>query len=246
MPTNRNTDLINRLLFYCMRGIYFFWKKKNIRQFDPRIWSNDELRKISSFFCGDVINVSAGYDKDKEGGEYKQYFLNSNSYSISNLKKTTTEKTEIELDLDRPIKGQIELDMKFDVVMTHTVLEHVYNFQTAIENLCLLSNDIVITIIPFIQSFHHQEEVYSDYWRFSPFAIKKLFEENKLETIRLVWNNDPLGNIYIFHVASKKPDKWRRKVKMGFPAGVEGPGYYRNMLVYNSNYCKNVIINKEL
>lgn len=244
MYEKKKLGVVDRMLFYCMRGVYYFWKKKNIRQFDPRFWSNDELRKISTYFEGDVVNVSGGYDKDKEGGEYKEYFYNAKSYSTSNFIKITGTREEIELDLDSPLKENGNLELKFDVVMTHTVLEHVYKLQTAVENLCFLSKDIVITIVPFIQSFHHQEEMYCDYWRFSPFAIKKLFEENSFETIRLVWNNDPLGNIYIFHVASKDPDKWKDKIEKGWFDGIEGPGYKRNMLVWNSNYCKNVIINK--
>ena len=244
MFNRKKNNILDRFLLYCMRGVYFFWKKRNIRQFDPRLWSNDELKKISAYFDGDVINVSAGYDKDKEGREYKEYFNNSNSYSISNLKKITNSKIEIELDLNNSLQETDICGLKFDVVMTHTVLEHVCNIKTAIENLCFLSKDIVITIVPFIQSFHHDEEIYSDYWRFSPFALKKIFEHNNFSTIYLAWNNDPLGNIYIFHVATRKPEKWKGKIEKGWFNGIEGPGYNRNMLVYNLDYCKNVIINK--
>lgn len=242
--SDNKRPVIDRILFYCMRGVYYFWKKRNIRQFDPRFWSNDELRRISGFFKGDVINVSAGYDKDKEGGEYGEYFDNARSYSISNYKKDTNRTTEIEINLDVPLNDVSDLGSRFDVVMTHTVLEHVYGIKTAVENLCFLSRDIVITVVPFVQSFHHQEKVYSDYWRFTPFGMKKLFEESNFETIYMSWNNDPLGNIYIFHVASKNPDKWVGKIEGGWFDGIKGPGYNRNMLVWNLDYCKNVIINK--
>ena len=52
----------------------------------PRIWSNNELKKIAPLFEGDVVNVSGWQDKDKEGDEYKNYFKNKKSYTITNYK----------------------------------------------------------------------------------------------------------------------------------------------------------------
>ncbi len=227
-----------------MRIIYYFWKNRNIRQFDPRLWSNDELTAIASLFDGDIVNVSAGLDKDKEGREYRDYFTNARSYALTNYVKVTDRDTEIILDLDVPLSRTEHAARRFDVVMSHTVLEHVCDIETAVKNLCTLTNDVVITIVPFIQAFHHARGVYSDYWRFTPFALLKLFEKHGLATIYASWNTDPLGNIYIFHVASKKPDKWQDVISPGWSDGIEGPGYNRNLLVYNLNYCKNVIIDK--
>lgn len=52
----------------------------------PRVWSNDELKKFAHLFEGDVANVSGWQDKDKQGDEYKNYFTQKNSYTITNFK----------------------------------------------------------------------------------------------------------------------------------------------------------------
>ena len=49
-----------------------------------RIWSNQELRKYAPWLGGAVVNVSAWKDKDKEGDSYQNYFVNAESYSITN------------------------------------------------------------------------------------------------------------------------------------------------------------------
>ena len=67
-----------------------FKKKEYTQECDPkyrraRIWSNKELKKIAPKFSGDVINVSGWVDEDKEGKIYREYFVNANTYTISNL-----------------------------------------------------------------------------------------------------------------------------------------------------------------
>ena len=48
-----------------------------------RVWSNQEIKKFSSFAKGDVANVSAWKDQDKQGKNYKDYFTNAKSYTIT-------------------------------------------------------------------------------------------------------------------------------------------------------------------
>lgn len=232
--------IVNRILFWNLRLTYRLWRKIN-RDCNPRYWSNDELKKLAPLFSGDVINVSAGKDEDKEGGFYHDYFVNSDSYVISNYKKQFGNADlydEIELDLNIPISLESHLVSRFDVVFSHTVLEHVYDMTTAITNLCSLSKDIVITVVPYIQSFHQDEKYYHDYWRISPYAIIKLFEECDFKAIYISWNNDPIGNIYLFHVASKHPERWSEIVDMqkGYMNRL-GPGYYRQLLLSNISNC---------
>ena len=50
----------------------------------PRIWSNQELKKFSEHFHGDVINVSGWKDFDKVNSFYKEYFINCRNYFVSN------------------------------------------------------------------------------------------------------------------------------------------------------------------
>lgn len=181
----------------------------------PRMWSNRELKKFSHLFSGKIINVSGWKDIDKEGNKYRDYFINAKSYEISNfnaeLKGLQGFDNEFFLDLTNDL--DIDLFDKFDVVFNHTTLEHIYDVKKAFKNLCLLSKDIVIIIVPFLQQMHGN---YDDFWRFSPLAIKKLFEENDLTLLYLNFNNHKKTSVYIFAIASKNPENWKSQFSYKF------------------------------
>jgi len=174
----------------------------------PRVWANRELEKYAHLFSGDIVNVSGWTDVDKEGRKYRDYFRNAQSYSITNYKAEARgfqgEEGEIFLDLELPL--QDELRERFDVVFNHTTLEHVYHVKTAFENLCSMSKDVVIIILPFVQQFHAD---YGDYWRFTPMAIKRMFDDNGFELLYQSFNGHRSASVYTFSIASKHPEKWR-------------------------------------
>jgi len=236
-------------MLFLLRLLYLVWRKTN-RNANPRLWSNDELKKFGYLFKDDIINVSAGDDADKEGGCYRDYFPASTSYTISNYKEFRVEDyKEIELDLGVRLPDNSSLIGGFDVVFSHTVLEHIYDIRTAVANLCRISRDVIISVVPFLQAFHHIETdspmSYHDYWRLSPYALRQMFKENGFETIYINWNNDPLGNIYIFHIASKKPQYWNDIIsKMQTDSISHGPGYDRQLLLGGTAGCDRLIIKK--
>ncbi len=222
---------LNPILMRILRWLYAIWRKINIRQTNPRLWSNDELAKFAPLFSGKVINVSGGRDNDKEGRSYKDYFVNAESYTLSNYIlefKDSNAYNEMQLDLSGPLLIDSNLAGKFETVLTHTVLEHIYDVHQAVENLCKLSNDIVITIIPFLQEFHHVPEQYHDYWRISPYSLALLFKQHGFQTLYVNWNDDPMGNVYIFHIASRQPERWDDQIR---PAVItHGPGSSRVLI----------------
>jgi len=177
-----------------------------------REWTNTELQKFASLFTGDVINISGWKDLDKQGGNYKHYFKNCSSYLISNYRTVNKgfqdQNDEIFLNLEDDL--DVDSHEKFDVVFNHTTLEHIFNFKKAFENLCLLSRDIVILIVPFLQQWHGED--FEDYWRFSPSAIRKLFKNQGFTLIYLSYNNHKRSSVYIFCIASKNPAKWKVKI----------------------------------
>jgi len=177
----------------------------------PRNWSNKELKKFSYLFNGDVINVSGWRDKDKEGNDYKDYFKNARSYTISNFesKKRGFQGKENEFFLDLSEDLPQNLINKYDVVFNHTVLEHIFDFKKAFKNLCLLSKDVVILVVPFIQEMHGE---YGDFWRFTPEAIKILFKKNKMKVLYSCFNTNKLSSVYLFFVATKTSGKWEKKI----------------------------------
>jgi hypothetical protein len=151
--------------------------------------------------------VSAGDNVDKEGNTYDAYFYNASSFRISNynpgsFRGFSEKDNELLLDLE----SDIELEEIADVVMNHTVLEHVFNVWKAFSNLCKLSRDIVILITPFIQCQHETND-YKDYWRMTPTCLRRMFEENNMEVIYQSVNEGP--GVYVFTIASKNALKWK-------------------------------------
>lgn len=168
----------------------------------PRQWSNMELKKISPFFKGDIINVSGWRDEDKEGGHYSDYFLNKTSYTITNFKSEMRgfQGMDNEVFLDLAADLPVSMINGYDVVFNHTVLEHIYEVHKAFANLCLMAREAVIIVVPFLQPMHSN---YGDYWRFSPMAIKRMFEDNGLSLQYLTFNNNNFASVYIFAIGLK-------------------------------------------
>lgn len=178
----------------------------------PRIWSNGELRKFAHLFRGRVVNVSGWKDIDKEGAHYRDYFSNSSEYWITNYISNARGyqgdlHNEIFLDLTKELPE--DLFEKFDVVFSHTVLEHIYDFRLSFQNLSNMTSDIVIIVVPFLQEQHAD---YGDYWRFTPQALDKMFHSEGLSTIYVNFNDHADASIYIFAIGSKNPALWRAEI----------------------------------
>jgi hypothetical protein len=177
----------------------------------PRLWSNQELKKFATLFSGDIVNVSGWEDKDKEGQHYSDYFEKKSSYTITNYVSEARgfqgQENEIFLDLTKDLPK--DLIGKYDVVFNHTVLEHVFEVHKAFENLCLLSNDAVILVVPFLQPMHAD---YGDFWRFTPSCLQRLFEKNDMSVVYSSFNNPINASVYVFCVAVKDPEKWKGKL----------------------------------
>jgi len=181
-------------------------------EWNSRWWSNAELRRYGHLFSGDVINVSASKDEDKQGGHYADYFPNKTSYTVSNAPRprgVSALPNEIILDLRDPIPDNLK--RKYAVVLNHSTLEHIFDVRQAMRNLCELSDDIVILVVPFSHPVHwvDGDGVYRDYWRLSPFALKELFEENEFVICHCSNNSNPVFNTYLFCIATRPPEKWR-------------------------------------
>lgn len=181
-----------------------------------RVWSNVELKKFAHLFTGSVVNLSGWEDQDKQGRRYKDYFTGATEYVVTNYTPSHATSGIQEMILD--LEADLPADMvnRFDVVLSHTNLEHIFNVFKAVENHCRISRDIVIIIVPFIQQQHETNE-FKDYWRFTPTCLRKLYEINGLTTVYESFTNQPNKVNYILSVGSKHPEKWTGK----FPAFTE-------------------------
>ena len=175
-----------------------------------RRWSNRELRKIAHLVTGDVVNVSAGEDVDKEGSNYAAYFTEAASYSLTNYKPGSFrgyQGRENEYQLDLTSELPAALVGRFDTAFNHTTLEHVFDVNTAFANLCRLSRDLLIVVVPFCQEQHESAD-YGDFWRFTPSCLRQLFGVNGLHVVYEAANNEFNVATYLFVVGSRYPDRW--------------------------------------
>lgn len=194
-----------------------------------RVWSNQELKKYAHLFEGDIANVSAWKDKDKEGKTYQEYFVNAKSYSVTNYGGDSGDSEgellvpEYSLDLTQSLPSG--LYKKFDTVFNHTTLEHIYENRQAFKNLCDMANDAVIVVVPWIQQVHIAEGTFDDYWRYSPYAMERLYEENGFSMVVCSHNNEYDAAVYLFCIGinndkmSKYPMFEKIKVDNKVPAG---------------------------
>ena len=204
-----------------------------------RKWSNRVLRVVAPVFSGEIANVSGWDDRDKEGGCYKDYFAGQVNYTLTNFSGYSgfsDRQGEIELDLTADLPKS--LLGRFDVVYNHTTLEHIFEVRKAFANLCAMTRDVVIVVVPFSQ-VQHESESYGDFWRFTPTCMRELFAENGLDVVYEAESPQQNAAIYLLFVASRHPESYLGKLPdyekirlagswMGASLWVSGIQYLRN------------------
>lgn len=178
----------------------------------PRLWSNAELRRIGRWVTGDVVNVSGWQDSDKNGGRYKDYFPQAATYTVTNFEGHRGFQgtgSEIFLDLTAPLPDTLR--ERFDAVFNHTTLEHIYEVEKAFDTLCALSRDLLILVVPFVQTQHENKNVL-DYWRFTPTALREMSRRRGFTPLYESCNRHMLAGVYIFFVAARHPERWNGKL----------------------------------
>jgi len=177
-----------------------------------RLWSNQELRQIAPVFAGDVVNVSAWDDRDKDGGRYRDYFSNAIGYYYTNYSgERGLQQRENEFYLDLTGDVPADLQQRFDVAFNHTTLEHIFDVRKAFRNLCALSKDVVIVVVPFAQ-VQHEVGSFGDFWRFTPTCLRRLFAENALHVIYESESRDRNAAVYLLFVGSRHPERWQGRL----------------------------------
>lgn len=184
--------------------------KRTCGESRPRPFSNRVLRQYLQFLGGDIINVSGWKDSDKEHSFYRDYYGWRHRYVVSNVygergmpASPSVEVESVYLDLERPLPTGLE--RAFDVVFSHTVLEHVFETRVALENIDRLSRDVVAIVVPFSESLHYTQS-YGDYLRLSPLFLKRFFEERGYSVLLCTCNEQPFFPIYVIFIASREPE----------------------------------------
>ena len=209
----------------------------------PRIWSNRRLQHLAPLFDGEIAHISAWDDRDKEGRDYRSYFVNARSYTITNYtgeRGLTGDQGEIFLDLTKDPPG--DLLGRFDVCFNHTTLEHIFDVRKAFHTLCRISRDVVICVVPFSQT-QHETTSFQDFWRFTPSALRRLYTENDLEVVYEAQNEHQNAGIYLFFVGSKQPDRWRSRMPVYRPITEAGKSIGQRLL---KSYAKRILFKTKL
>lgn len=179
-------------------------------------FTNEMLRQYGPVFSGDIVNVSGWDDRDTEGGFYRNYFPKKKRYVVTNAPKMgkgygsmkNSEIEEIALDLEKVLPG--DMKRRFDVVLNISTLEHVFDIQTAFANLCALSRDSVILVIPAIQQIHVAD--YGDYWRMTTLGVVKMFQKHGFTPLVIKTNDQPFRPVFIFAIAVRDPQRYQGKI----------------------------------
>lgn len=186
------------------------------RQFRlPRIWSNNQLRHLAPLCRGSVVNVSAGDDVDKQGATYREYFTAADEYHTTNWAGGSYRgfgERDDEIPLDLTAELPAELIGRYDVALNHTTLEHIFEVRTAMTNLCRMTRDAVIVVVPFAQ-VQHENAGYQDFWRFTPTCLRAMFAAEGLRMVYEAANNDFNAGTYVCAVASRHPDRWSERLE---------------------------------
>lgn len=189
----------------------------------PRLWSNRVLRQIGPAFSGEVANVSGWIDSDKDGGRYRDYFPSAAAYYLTNHAgaRGTDDAAEI-TDFRLDLTGELppELEGRFDVVLSHTVLEHIFEAEKAFANLCRMAREAVIVVVPFAQEVHFTDS-YGDYWRYTPMGLRRLFEKNGFTAVYEAASPEPEAGVYLLSVGVRRPEAWAGKLPAYTPLGTE-------------------------
>jgi hypothetical protein len=193
-------------------------------------------------FSGDIVNVSAGDNTDKEGSTYSNYFPNcenffTTNYNPGSFRGYEGREKEFLVDLERELNP--DLLGRFEIVFNHTTLEHIYHVHKAFENLAKMTKDVLIVVVPFAQVEHYSDG-FCDHWRLTPQGVRRLMKENGLSVIYESESPQKNAAIYLFFVGSRNPSKWHDKLPKFKPIGVAGNwiGRRSNILTRSINWIK--------
>jgi len=152
-----NMTIIKKIVHIIFRSEF---KKKCIKKFAKGI-KNKKILEIGS----------GKKEKEKYLYSVKKYFDDSNKFIQSDLKK----------DYGHRVIDVLNMNYKneFDIVLCLNVLEHVFDFHKAIENIhkALKKGGTLVILAPLFYPLH--DEPY-DYWRFTKHSIKKLLKKFKI------------------------------------------------------------------
>lgn len=145
--------------------------------FQPRRFSHKCMVRLAGKMRDKKILELASGKLHK--GEYyysvKKYFESSNEFIQSDIKE----------EYGHRIVDATTMEFKneFDIVLCMNLLEHVYDFQSAVDNIyeALKINGMVVIIVPVFYPLHDEP---CDFWRFTEHSLRKILHRFSINKIR--------------------------------------------------------------
>lgn len=126
-----------------------------------------------NFFACDIKNkkvleLGSGGKSKKEEYSVKRFFDNSNEFIQSDIIEEYGYKI---IDVTK-----MDYQNQFDIILCMNVLEHVFDFHKAIDNIyqALISGGVAIITIPVFYPLHDEP---NDYWRFTEHSLRRLLKK---------------------------------------------------------------------
>lgn len=138
------------------------------------------IKNIKKFAKGiehqDILELGSGGKREENKYSARKYFSGSNNFIQSDVMP----------DSGHPIVDAVRMDFKekYDIVLCLNVLEHVFDYQQAINNIhkALKQGGTAVISVPAFYPWHSQP---NDFWRFSEYALGQMLAAfSKIEIAR--------------------------------------------------------------
>ena len=138
--------------------------------FRPRQFNDKHLKQFAKGVKKKKI-LELGSGKPAKGKYYysaKRFFDKSNDFLQSDVTPKYGHKV---IDATK-----MDFNQEFDIILAMSILEHIYDFHSALKNIyrALKPGGIALFIVPGSYPLHDEP---GDYWRFTEHALRKLLKD---------------------------------------------------------------------
>lgn len=80
----------------------------------------------------------------------------------------------------------MDFDSEFDIIICMNVLEHVFEYEEAIQNIfnALRENGVAVLFVPVFYPLHDEP---NDYWRFTEYSLRRILDKFQKIEIQHSW-----------------------------------------------------------
>lgn len=133
---------------------------------------HSQIKKFAHYIKGDILDVGAGkYDRYSDLFNKTKYVKNDN-------------KPDFGADIVADAQNIPASDESFDSVISTQTLEHLPNPRQAVKEFyrVIKKGGYCLATVPFFNDIHEEPH---DYWRFTNFALEKIFKEAGFKVVEI-------------------------------------------------------------